>query len=110
VVATDPKFIANVLERLFPLEISAKPMFGEYGLYFEGKNFALVCDNTLFVKVTEPGSVIAGRVAKGSPYPGAKPAFKISTSKLSDHDWLVELVRVTSSALMAPKPRKKRVT
>lgn len=95
---------------MFPLEISAKPMFGEYGLYFEGKNFALVCDNTLYIKVTEPGSDVAGRVAKGSPYPGAKPAFKISASKLSDHDWLVTLVRATSSVLAPPKPRKKRVT
>lgn len=109
-MATDPKFIAEVIERMFPLEISAKPMFGEYGLYFEGKNFALVCDNTLYIKGTEPGSVIAGRVAKGSPYPGAKPAFKISASELSDHDWLVKLVKETSSALAPPKPRKKRVT
>jgi TfoX/Sxy family transcriptional regulator of competence genes len=109
-MATDPQFIAKVIERMFPLEVSAKPMFGEYGLYFEGKNFALVCDNALFIKITEPGNGIAGRVAKCSPYPGAKPAFKISTSKLSDHDWLVTLVRETSAALAPPKPRKNRVT
>jgi TfoX/Sxy family transcriptional regulator of competence genes len=109
-VPTDSKFIAKVVERMFPLEITAKAMFGEYGLYFEGKNFALVCDNTLYIKVTEPGSNVAGRIDKGSPYPGAKPAFKISPSKMNDHDWLTNLVRETSSALAPPKPRKKRVT
>jgi TfoX/Sxy family transcriptional regulator of competence genes len=109
-VATDSKFIANVLERMFPLEVCAKPMFGDYGLYFEGKNFALVNDNILYIKVTDAGSEIAGRVTKSSPYPGAKPAFKISSSKQKDHDWLMKLVRETSSALAPPKPRKKKAT
>jgi TfoX/Sxy family transcriptional regulator of competence genes len=106
-VATDPKFIDKIVDKMFPLEISAKAMFGEYGLYFEGKNFALVCNNTLFTKVTDRGSEIAGRVRKAPPYPGAKPAFRISSSKLSDHDWLVQLVKETSRALPLPKSRKK---
>jgi TfoX/Sxy family transcriptional regulator of competence genes len=38
---------------MFPLEVCAKPMFGDYGLYFEGKNFALVNDNILYIKVTD---------------------------------------------------------
>jgi|ERR1017187_3833438 TfoX/Sxy family transcriptional regulator of competence genes len=109
-MATNPTFIATIMDKMFPLEISAKPMFGEYGLYFQGKNFALVCDNTLFIKVTERGSEIARRVPRASPYPGAKPAFKISATKLNDHDWLVQLVEETSRELPLPKPRKKRVT
>ena len=92
---------------MFPLEISAKAMFGEYGLYFEGKNFALVCNNTLFIKVIDRGSENAGRVHKAPPYPGAKPAFRIFSSKLSDHDRLVQLVKETSRALPLPKSRKK---
>jgi len=39
-MATDKKFIEAVLDKLQPLEITAKPMFGEYGLYYRGKNFA----------------------------------------------------------------------
>ena len=106
IVATNQKFIASVLEKLQPLEITAKPMFGEYGLYFRGKNFALVCDNTLFVKVTAPGDAIARRVARGSPYEGAKPAYRISPSKLNDRDWIIALVRATSEALAPPKKKK----
>jgi TfoX/Sxy family transcriptional regulator of competence genes len=105
-MATDKKFIETVLERLQPLEITAKPMFGEYGLYYHGKNFALVCDNTLFVKITAPGAAIAGRVGQGSPYDGAKPAYRISSAKLNDRDWIVSLVKATSDALPLPKKKK----
>jgi TfoX/Sxy family transcriptional regulator of competence genes len=60
-MSTAKTFIESVLEKLQPLEITAKPMFGEYGPYHQGKNFALVCDNTLFVKITAAGAAIAGR-------------------------------------------------
>ncbi len=104
-MATDKAFIEKVIEKLEPLEITAKPMFGEYGLYHAGKNFALVCDNTLFVKITAAGSAIAGRVSQASPYDGAKAAFRISSAKLNDRDWIIALVRMTSDAL--PLPKKK---
>ena len=105
-MATDKRFIETVIEKLGPLEITAQPMFGEYGLYYQGKNFALVCDNTLFVKITAAGAAIAGRVGQGAPYGGAKPAFRISPAKLNDRDWIVSLVRATSDALPLPKSRK----
>lgn len=105
-MATDKAFIESVLEKLEPLEITAKPMFGEYGLYYLGKNFALVCDNTLFVKITAAGAALAVRVAQGSPYPGARAAYRISSAKLNDRDWITSLVQVTSDALPLPKKRK----
>ena len=105
-MATDKKFIETLLEKLQPLEITAKPMFGEYGLYYNGKNFALVCDNTLFVKITDAGARVAGRVGQGSPYDGAKPAYRISPAKLNDRDWIISLVTTTSEALPLPKKRK----
>ena len=98
-MATDKTFIETVLDKLQPLEITAKPMFGEYGLYYQGKNFALVGDNTLFVKITDAGAAIAGRVGHGSPYDGAKPAYRISSTKLKDRDWIISLVKATSDAL-----------
>jgi TfoX/Sxy family transcriptional regulator of competence genes len=106
-VATDKTFVDKVLDEMLPLEVNAKPMFGEYGLYHRAKNFALICDNTLFIKVTEPGVKLAGRISTGPPYPGAKPAFKVSSAKRRDHDWLIQLIDVTCQALPAPKPRKR---
>ena len=69
---TDPKFIERILERMLPLEVTARPMFGGYGLYCLSKNFALVNDNTLFIKMTEPGRALAGRVGTPPPYRGPK--------------------------------------
>jgi TfoX/Sxy family transcriptional regulator of competence genes len=105
-MTTDMKFIDSVIEKLQPLEITAKPMFGEYGLYHRGKNFALVCDNTLFVKVTDAGAEVAGRIGKAPPYEGAKPAYRISAAKLNDRDWIISLVTSTSDALPTPKKKK----
>jgi TfoX/Sxy family transcriptional regulator of competence genes len=106
-MATDKVFIEQLVEKMLPLDVVAKPMFGEYGLYFKGKNFALVCDNSLFIKVTEPGAQLAGKVTRASPYPGAKPAFRISRAKVGDHAWLLKLIEETSDALPLPKARKK---
>lgn len=105
-MATDPGFIVTLREALVPLNVSARAMFGEYGLYYKGKNFALVCDNTLFVKVTEPGRAVAGRIATASPYPGAKPAFKISSAGLKDREWLLALVQATSLRFRHPNQKR----
>jgi len=107
-MATSRDFVEELLLKLQPLDVQARPMFGEYGLYFKGKNFAFVCDETLFIKVTEPGIEVAGRIGKGSPYPGAKPIFKISPTKLRQREWITRLVEVTSDALDPPKPKKRR--
>ncbi len=41
-------------------EARARKMFGEYALYVDGKVVALVCDDHLFVKLTEPGTKFVG--------------------------------------------------
>jgi TfoX/Sxy family transcriptional regulator of competence genes len=100
------EMVQKILEKLIPLDVSAKPMFGEYGLYFRGKFFGVICDDTLFIKVTGKGTKLAGRIAQESPYPGAKPAFKISSAKLNDRDWINHLVEVTADALATSKAKK----
>lgn len=58
--------------------VSARKMFGEYGIYCDGKIVALVCDNQLFVKPTTAGRGFVGTCNDVSPYPGAKPCLLIS--------------------------------
>ncbi|MGH9676149.1 MAG: TfoX/Sxy family protein, partial [Candidatus Acidiferrum sp.] len=53
--------------------VSAKKMFGDYGLFCDGKMVALVCDNQLFVKTTSAGRTLIGAITEGCPYPGSKP-------------------------------------
>ena len=92
-MASSPDFVEYVCFQLRHAgEISFKKMFGEYGLYCDRKYFGLVCDNQLFVKVTEQ--------EQGSPYPGAKPHFLVT--ELDDDRALSSFVRKTCSVLSAP--------
>ncbi len=88
-------------------QITAKKMFGEYGVYSNEKIFGLICDNKLFVKPTEAGRVFIGNVVEAPPYPGAKPSFLIE-DKVEDRDWISQLVKITVAELPEPKPKKKK--
>ena len=106
-MASDQHFVDSVLERIDKAgTITAKKMFGEYGVYADGKIFALICDNRLFIKPTEGGRRFIGEVVEAPPYPGAKPSLLIE-EKLHDRAWLSELVRITVRELPEPKPKKK---
>lgn len=107
-MATSKDFVEKTLEKLLPLDVVAKPMFGEYGLYHQGKMFGLLCDNALFVKVTDAGSELASRTPKAPPYPNAKAAFKISPAKMNDREWLTKLVEVTTDESPFPKKRSSK--
>lgn len=87
--------------------ITAKKMFGEYGIYADGKLFGLICDNKLFIKPTIAGREFIGDVMEAAPYEGAKPSFLIE-EKIEDSDWLSELVSVSLNELPIPKSKKKK--
>lgn len=107
-MASEQKFVDFVIEQMdISGKITYKKMFGEYGLYFENKLFALVCDNKLFVKPTLSGREYIDDVVEASPYSGAKPSFLIE-EKLEDRDWLRKLVTITVNELPEPKPRKNK--
>ncbi|KWC51974.1 TfoX/Sxy family protein [Burkholderia ubonensis] len=87
--------------------VSARKMFGEYGIYCDGKMVALVCDDRLFVKPTPGGKAFLGECEEGPPYPGAKPCFVISGERWDEREWLSRLIRITAAQLPPPKPRKR---
>jgi TfoX/Sxy family transcriptional regulator of competence genes len=86
--------------------IQAKKMFGEYGIYCDGKIVALVCDDRLFIKPTQAGLKFIGDVTEDYPYPGAKPYFMISREKWNDDEWLTRLIQISAAEL--PVAKKKR--
>ncbi len=92
--------------------MTAKKMFGEYGLYCDGALVALVCEDQLFVKPTDSGRAFIGEaVVEGVAYPGAKPSFLISGDKCEDRDWLAQLVRLTAAGLaLSTKKTPRRKT
>ena len=82
-------------------------MFGEFGIFSDGKIFGLVCDNQLFIKPTEGGRAFIKDVLEAPPYPGAKLYFLIE-DQIEDRDWLSELIRISVKELPPPKPKKRK--
>ena len=104
-MASRLEYVRYVAEQLSGAgEITYKKMFGEYGLYCDGKIFANVSDDQLFVKITEAGRSLFPGLPEAPPYPGAKNYFRIES--VDDRDFLTALTLATCQAL--PEPKKKR--
>ena len=85
--------------------ITWRRMFGEYGLYCDGKYFGCVCDDRLLVKITPAGEALLPDCPRGIPYEGGG---EMLLPDVENREVLTELVRATCAALPERKPRKKR--
>ncbi len=107
-MASNEEFVNFVVGQIEDAgDVIAKKMFGEYGLYCDGKIFGVICDNKLFIKPTQSGRNYIGEVIEAPAYKGAKPSFLIE-DKIEDGEWLSELVRISVKELPEPKPQKKK--
>lgn len=87
--------------------VTARKMFGDYALYCNGKVVGLICDDTLYIKITEPGTIFVGNHYKeGYAYNGAKVSMCIDGDLIEDRQWISDLVRITADNLPYPKPKK----
>ncbi len=109
-MSSDQNYVDYVIDQIENAgQITYIHMFGEYGIYSNGKIFALVCDNKLFIKPTEAGRKFIQDVVEAPPYPGAKLYYLIE-DKIEDRDWLSELVRISVNELPESKPKKRNKT
>ena len=107
-MASNQDFVDFIVEQIKNAgKITIKKMFGEYGIYAEGKLFGLICDNKLFIKPTISGREFIGNVVEEPPYEGAKASFLVE-DKIEDSEWLSELVRITVQELPASPVKKKK--
>lgn len=105
-MASSPDFVQYIVDQCCGAgEIVAKKMFGDYGIYCNGKIFGLVCDNGFYLKPSEAGRGLLRSENMRPPYDGAKPYFYIED--VDDRDYLSALVRATCAEFPAPKPKKK---
>jgi DNA transformation protein and related proteins len=79
-MASDAQFVNYVLEQMQGAgSLDSRKMFGEYAIYCDQKVVALVCDNQLFVKITEKGKAFLNKASQpvllAPPYPKAKDFF-----------------------------------
>ena len=84
--------------------ITHRRMFGEYGLYCDGKYFGVVCGDRALVKITPAGEALLPDCPRDIPYEGGGEMF---LPDIEDCETLTELVRVTCAALPEKRPRKK---
>lgn len=85
-------------------EIITQKMFGDYGIYCNGKMFGLICDDCFYLKPTDAVRPLLRKVDMRPPYEGAKDYFYIED--IDDHDFMKTLVTETCKAL--PEPKSKR--
>jgi TfoX/Sxy family transcriptional regulator of competence genes len=108
-MSTEADFIAYVHEQAgFGADLVSKKMFGEYGIYFDGRIVAVAADNSLFLKPTDAGRALLPTVVEAQPWPEAKPWFVLDEF-LDDTELLQRLIRATAGALPAPgasRPQK----
>ena len=106
-MSSKPATVAFLVDQL-GADVIAKPMFGEYGVYFRGLLVGLVCDDRLFLKFTAAGSALLPDHESASPYPGAKPAIVVAEELWDDRELMAQLPAATASDLAkAPKPPRK---
>ena len=87
--------------------ITYRKMFGEYGVYCDGKVIGVICDNQFFVKKTQAGLTLIPDCEEAAPYTGAKPHLLIEN--VDDRELMAEFIAATCKELPMPKPKKKKV-
>lgn len=107
-MSSSESFVDLILEQISKTgRVAYRKMFGEYALYCNDKVIGLICNDTLYIKITEPGKLFVGKYyQEGYAYPGAKVSIMIDGEKIEDDEWLSQLVKITADSLPLPKPKK----
>ena len=106
-MASKIEFVQHIADQLSGAgTVTYRKMFGEYGLYLDGKIFAVICENQLYVKITEAGRKIAPDLESAPPYEGAKNYFLFED--IDNQELLVKFVSATCKELPVPKLKKKK--
>lgn len=106
-MASSLEFVRYAAEQMGAAgEITYKKMFGEYGIYCNGKIVGLICENQLFIKITEAGRRLCPDYEEVPPYQGSKPYLLVED--IDDRELLAELTAETFRELPVSKPGKKK--
>ena len=104
-MASSLRYVEFVMEQMSGAgTITYRRMFGEYGLYCDGKYFGVVCGGRVLVKITPAGEALVPDCPRDIPYEGGGEMF---LPDVEDREKLAELVRVTCAALPEKRARKK---
>jgi TfoX/Sxy family transcriptional regulator of competence genes len=108
-MATHKDTAEFILEKLrSPKHFAVRAMFGEYALYADGKVVALICDDTLYVKILPATQDLADVCEKGSPYPGAKLHYIVEEENLTKIEQLPSILIAIADSLPIKKGKKSK--
>lgn len=106
-MASSPEYVQYVAAQLSGAgSITYKKLFGEYGLWCQGKFFGTVEDNQFYVKMTEAGHALLPDAEPVAPH-GGRPGMYL-VEELEDREDLARLVLATCSQLPEAAPSGKR--
>lgn len=110
-MASTSGYADYVVEQLAPCgAVSTRKMFGQYAVYVGAKVAGFICDDTLLIKVTQPGLAMLDQsqisAEYGKPYPGAKDYLVVTF--LDQSALAAEFVAASIEAIPEPKPKKPR--
>lgn len=104
---TDVNYAAFVAGQLQGAgNITYKKLFGEYGLWCDGKFFGTVEDDQFYVKITEAGHAMLPDAEPAAPHGGTPGMYLVE--ELDDMEFLTKLVRETCRELPEPKAKKRK--
>lgn len=104
----DKGFVNDVLERLYPLAVRSRAMFGSYGVYCDGKFVMIIGDDQLYLKRSSADPALLEGTELAPPFDGATDWHLVPDELLHDRDWLRDAVQAIADALPAPKPKRRR--
>ena len=106
-MASNSDFVQYIIDQCSGAgEIAVKKMMGDYCIYCNGVLFGLICDNNLYIKMTDAGEAVLDEIDLRPPYPSARDHFYISN--VDDRDYLEDIIRATLPELMSGKSKAKR--
>lgn len=105
-MATERRFVDYVAEQAGLGErLSARRMFGEYGLYVDGTVVAFCADNSLFLKRVPETAALLDDLPQQELFPGSKP-YALADELLDEPERLRELLLALQRVL--PQAKAKR--
>lgn len=99
------EFIADQLQEAGV--ITCKKLFGEYGIWCNGKIVAFICDDRFLLKSTDAVCNLYPNLPSVPLFEGARAKY-LYIENVEDREFLAELVRITFEELPEPKPKKRR--
>lgn len=104
-MATDESFVEHIADQArLGGRLKYRKMFGEYGIYVDGKFVAMACDDSLFLKPTRAIDDLGFDLPRRPPYPAATP-HPVADELIDDAETLARILLDTAALLPAPKAK-----